>query len=498
MILSLCVGGSLWNANAFLVDGPSRLAWIGHRARTLDTSLYGGSRSNRISSLVEWSREKNIATSKSISLKDENNCGLGWFAVQDIPANQVLLTVPTDVAITVEQSNKENSTPWYVAMAIQLCSLDITKYKAWYESLPRQLDTPLHWNPSAMQELQYKPMEVAVQRQTSLWKEYYQTYVATSTSTSNNISYEQFVWGCEMARSRAFSGYGGNAFSPLSYAFLLLLVTIYVGLNLGTLEQAANGAGIVLSVNILRDFVVPKLLRTNRYVVCPVIDMVNHQGTNHQCQVSFEYFQNSYSLTSDSSTNIAKGDQIYISYGARSNDQLLQYYGFVETNNPHDVYILPPLREWDITTMEQATGRTVAPGRLQKLDRAGLLGGIFVSDDEQVSNPTGGVVVTRSTGLDPAILQALRALLSTDAEWQQAGEAIGNLATTVSTDNEAAACNAARAILEMELASKVTTLEQDEKLLQQARKTMEPEDRLAILFRIEKKKLLQECIDSLQ
>lgn len=32
------------------------------------------------------------------------------------------------------------------------------------------------------------------------------------------------------------------------------------------------------------------------------------------------------------------GEQVFISYGPRSNDHLLQRYGFVEANNPNDVY----------------------------------------------------------------------------------------------------------------------------------------------------------------
>lgn len=32
------------------------------------------------------------------------------------------------------------------------------------------------------------------------------------------------------------------------------------------------------------------------------------------------------------------GEQVLISYGPRSNDHLLQRYGFVEPNNPNDVY----------------------------------------------------------------------------------------------------------------------------------------------------------------
>ena len=43
-----------------------------------------------------------------------------------------------------------------------------------------------------------------------------------------------------------------------------------------------------------------------------------------------------------------------ISYGARSNDVLLQYYGFVQPDNPHEVYALEP--EALILEMDAAVG----------------------------------------------------------------------------------------------------------------------------------------------
>ena len=68
-----------------------------------------------------------------------------------------------------------------------------------------------------------------------------------------------------------------------------------------------------------------------------------------------------YSLSALS--NAKKGSEMFISYGPRSNDQLLQYYGFVEEQNAHDIYILPPIREWDIGQLEEACGRKIGNGR---------------------------------------------------------------------------------------------------------------------------------------
>ena len=264
-------------------------------------------------------------------------------------------------------------------------------------------------------------------------------------------------------------------------------------------EQAANGAGVVISVSILQDFVLPKFFKTKRYVICPVIDMANHHSMRYQGNVSFEYFANAYSLSSDE--NISQGNQVFISYGTRSNDQLLQYYGFIESDNPHDVYVLPALREWNIDEVEKATGRTFQPGRLGKLENAGLLGGRQVESDADASNTFGGVVVSRVTGIDPAIVQALRALVSTEEEWQAAGEAVGNFATKVNDSNEKAALTAAVRAMELELETKATTLEEDIELLKRiaaSKGGFDTPGRLSILFRIEKKKLLKSTIESMK
>jgi hypothetical protein len=295
----------------------------------------------------------------------------------------------------------------------------------------------------------------------------------------------------------------------LVYAFTLLLVTGYVGLNLGTLEQAANGAALVFCASVLRDFVVPKFFKAKKYVICPVIDMSNHKSLGTTANVAYEFFSNAYSLATNA--QVQNGEQVYISYGSRSNDQLLQFYGFVETDNPHDVYVMPPLREWDIAALEDAVGGAFAQGRLGKLDRAGLLGkaaGTPVvsveenqEDGEASGNPRGGVVLTRAVGIDPAVIQALRALVSTDAEWVDAGEAVGNFAAEVNPENESNARLAARTALELELAAKPTTLEEDKEFLKRMRSSksgVEADELLAVAFRIEKKKLLKETIDKLR
>ena len=241
-----------------------------------------------------------------------------------------------------------------------------------------------------------------------------------------------------------------------------------------------------------------------------MIDMANHKSVGSAGDVSFEFFGNAYGLAVDQ--RVDANDELCISYGARSNDQLLQYYGFVEVDNPHDVYIMPPLRNWDIDALEEACGRQFGPGRLESLDRAGLLGSNVASNsleivdgtEDEAVNIGGGVVLTRNGGIDPAVLQALRALVSSDEEWQAAGQAIGSFVEEKSggIENEACALAVAQTALEMELASKATTAAEDKDLLVRMAsiRSLEtnPEEILAVQFRLEKKKLLVETIEKLK
>ena len=84
--------------------------------------------------------------------------------------------------------------------------------------------------------------------------------------------------------------YGGSAFDPKSYAFILLLVAAYLRLHVGMMEQASNGTGLVFCSSILKDFVFPKLLKSKKYIICPFIDMANHVGMKEDGNVAFEYF----------------------------------------------------------------------------------------------------------------------------------------------------------------------------------------------------------------
>ena len=55
-------------------------------------------------------------------------------------------------------------------------------------------------------------------------------------------------------------------------------------------------------------------------------------------QVAYNYFYDSFCAISG--REFESGEEVLLSYGKRSNDHLLQFYGFVEEGNMHDVYVV--------------------------------------------------------------------------------------------------------------------------------------------------------------
>ena len=184
-----------------------------------------------------------------------------------------------------------------------------------------------------------------------------------------------------------------------------------------------------------------------------------------------------------------------------AHDQMMPYFSCMDFQKGI------PLREWDIGALEEACGRKFQAGRLQKLERAGLLGGTSLGKEDEddtfeegVANRGRGVVVSRAAGIDPAIMTALRVLVSSEEEWTAVGEAVGNLVTENSggKENERLARIAAQKALDLELESKPTTLEEDEESWNKRDSLgLNSKDLLALQFRVEKKKVLKETMFAL-
>ena len=77
-----------------------------------------------------------------------------------------------------------------------------------------------------------------------------------------------------------------------------------------------------------------------------------------------------------------QGEQVFITYGQQSNDKLLQYYGFVESKNPADVYVVTNM----LHALQDLPYLNITKERIQCVQQAGLLPSL-----EQVSPQLPGV-----------------------------------------------------------------------------------------------------------
>ncbi|EKX51728.1 hypothetical protein GUITHDRAFT_102333 [Guillardia theta CCMP2712] len=361
----------------------------------------------------------------------------GMKAISPVSSGDILVTVPSTSVLRVVkgQSRLPSRLKGYVSEGTWQ---GLEWFVRWIEVLPKSLSTPFHWNEESVKELQYQPLIDKIEKQKREWRSIFDKI------SCDNPQFQEadFYNACEMARSRAFSGpYVGKL--PKDQMFLTgLLVALSTQLHLLETSQAALGAVLVVGGILANTFLLPNFLGLTHYVIAPMIDMINHDGQSKSI-VTYQALQAAFEVQSSSNFNV--GDQVFISYGDRSNDQLLQYYGFVEMDNVHDLYEIADL-----------------DGKLRK---KGGKGGSEVGSKDAYVSPK---------GLDEESMNRAKSLFP----------------------DEASARQAVKEILQDELNSFPTTLEEDEVALR-SRSALQSSFPLALSFRVSKKRLLHQVLQQL-
>ena len=279
----------------------------------------------------------------------------GMVALDRIDAGEVFVSLPRVAALVVDPLEKcpcpdfvemgyYKKAPWYVKMAILLLSERAkgreSRVYGYIEQLPLSIDTPVRWNEEELRELQNGNLQKGVVRQREEWKKIYKELAAATKGLKGEVfvTKEKVFWALENVRSRSFSGpYAG---SPLKER--LTMAALLAGGGLGyalvtkiPLESIANAAVAAAAFNLVYDIILSSKLKW--YAMCPIIDSLNHSG-KVDSSIEYEYFKDKFVVST--SSPYEPGEEVFITYGAKTNDQLLQYYGFVEKNNPHDLYSL--------------------------------------------------------------------------------------------------------------------------------------------------------------
>ena len=278
----------------------------------------------------------------------------GMVALDDVNDGEMFVVLPRSASLVVDPLEKcpcsdfvepeyYKKCPWFVKMAVLLLSErqkgSSSRVSGYIKQLPDSIDTPVRWEDKELEQLQSASLKASVMKQKKEWKGLYDDFKSHSKGLGGaKETYDDFLWALENVRSRSFSGpYAG---SPLKERVTLAGLLAVAGLGYAAvahipLESVLNAGISVACFNLVYDIVLSSRLKW--YAMCPIIDSLNHDG-KVSSSIEYEYFKDTFVVSTN--RRYSKGSQIFISYGEKTNEQLLQYYGFIEKENPHDVYKL--------------------------------------------------------------------------------------------------------------------------------------------------------------
>jgi hypothetical protein len=231
---------------------------------------------------------------------------------------------------------------------------DASKHKEYIDTLKEEkLLTPIRWSPPTLSALResYPSLSLACEKQRKDYNQLHGILTAGPSSpfSPSAVPFELFLWAMEAVRSRAFQGLGGSGggegggfLAPIVAVALIAAAFFADRTNLG-------GDGLVVPVGLATGamlVLLPSLVRSQQgnCALLPAIDSCNHDSIKFSGDVIFDPVASAYQLREcgnrdmgrDRGEDDAQGSELTISYGQRDNDELLQYFGFVEVGNPHD------------------------------------------------------------------------------------------------------------------------------------------------------------------
>jgi hypothetical protein len=329
-----------------------------------------------------WAKEQKIEKTAPLEITDFSGEYRGVAAGAEIAAGARVLSVPSRLALQVTSVSPKprwcDEDTWFKAkwdarLAMTLLHEEAdarSDLKPWLAQLPQAFNTPVLWpNPQEVfRAIGYPSLGATVSKQREEWD-------ATRKRAPGSPSAERWDWAMNVVRSRAFSGpyapstFIGSLLQLFGASTLAVAYALGVG-GAGAADQALDFFLLAVVFVICNDFVFgPRLSRAKRYVICPWIDMLNHDGALSGSDVAYEYFADSFAVRLDEAAGpVGQGQEVLISYGERSNDVLLQYYGFVQPANPHDQVALE--QEQFILAVDTQQGLSAAA--LPALKAAGL------------------------------------------------------------------------------------------------------------------------------
>ena len=281
---------------------------FGQAPKTPAAAAASPSQSTSPLAFLKWAEDEGIKTLVPLSVSDfEGERGIR--ASEEVEAGAAVLSVPVKLALQVNSFSKPPkwcepdswaACKWDARLAMLLLNEDAnakSELRPWLEQLPRAVTTPA-LSPALLagvERLDYPAVPTAVAKQRAEWD-------AARARAPGRPSAEKWDWAMSIVRSRSFTGpYTSGTFIG-ALAQLFLASTAAVGYALivggaGAADQAFDAFLFVVVFVLSNELIFgPRLTTAKRYVLCPWIDFLNHDGALGGSEVAYEYFTDSFSV----------------------------------------------------------------------------------------------------------------------------------------------------------------------------------------------------------
>ena len=365
---------------------------------------------------------------------------------------------------------------WLLAEQRRGAESPVAGYMGYLPKPDQFADAPLSWDDDELSLLSYPPVAASIREQAAELDELFANLQRAGGSLAPSVSRDELQWAMQLVLSRAFTS---TIATPEDVAKLAPPpppppadpATVAARTWLGQMpivgsmlaEKAppppppAAGDGLCMAM-------------------MPMLDAFNHDSAaSNAC--AYDGTRNAFVLTAGAP--LRKGEQAFLSYGDKSNDELLQLFGFVEESNPHDYFLSIGL---DGYVQSPSSGlfasAQVAAERFARLESLGLDAAL--------------VGELRATGASPSVMLALRLLLGTRDEIELAGPGAQRLASPASLATEERVWAALRGYCKMARSAMGGPRKADLDGAKAAARSGDNRRALALTFRSEKKRLLSE------
>ena len=212
--------------------------------------------------------------------------GGGLFTTRAVAAGTRLLTVPASLMLMASEEKGEDEKELHEGCRLCLRLLAErtrgadSRLHGWIESLPTLFDTPLHWPEEQLPALGCPLLIAQVTEERETLR---QLIAALQSKHHPSLDAASYLWAYSIVQSRGFS-------------------------------VVATGDG------------------ETRWALVPVADFLNHAA---EANVDAEWSAEEQAYTYTARRDLARMDELFITYGRHDDALLLSQYGFLLADNPH-------------------------------------------------------------------------------------------------------------------------------------------------------------------